>query len=395
MAMKNQKGRSKSKKKLPIFVIGLLAVTLVFAILLFFHIYSPITKRTSQSPIYEEIYVDSTGLNQKIWKINSTIYEVLYKNGIEDRNVHFSDVQPRNGNGLVWEFAKLSVKCPDLESAEDLEKVLKKRVSALGPSIALRKEKSDEKQIVGHIYAQEFLTHTIVFTYKNVVDPVPKQKRPKVAIIIDDLGYDPKIARSFLALDFPLSFSVLPQAPFTRRIVEAVNSKGAELILHLPMEPKNYPKLNPGPGSLLLSMDEAQIQKVLENDLRQIPGAKGVNNHMGSSFTENRDMMLIVLRALKHKDLYYIDSRTTGRTVGYQLARELGLKAGRRSVFLDNDRSPKAIAIQMEKLLSMARHSGTAIGIGHPHKETIEILKKYAAETMKEFEFVRVSALLG
>ena len=218
--------------------------------------------------------------------------------------------------------------------------------------------------------------------------------RSRVAIIIDDLGYDPDIASSFIHLDLPISLSVLPCAPYTDLIVREANENGCEIILHLPMEPKHYPSVNPGPGALFLSMEEQEILRILDKDLKDIPGARGVNNHMGSSFTENRDKMLVVLRELKKRNLFYLDSRTTSNTVGLKLAKNMGLPAAKRSVFLDNDLAPKAIRIQLERLLSMARHSGFAIGIGHPHKETLEVLTEYHSGIKAEFNIVNVSELV-
>jgi len=209
------------------------------------------------------------------------------------------------------------------------------------------------------------------------------------------LGYDPDIALSFIQLDLPLSLSVLPSAPFTDLIVRKARENGCELILHLPMEPKNYPSVNPGPGALFLSMGEQEIRQVVDQDLKDIPGARGVSNHMGSSFTENRDKMLIVLKELSNRNLFYIDSRTTSNSIGFKLAQSIGLPAAKRSVFLDNDLVPKAIRIQLERLLSMARHSGFAIGIGHPHKETLEILREYQSGMKAEFNMVHVSELVS
>jgi polysaccharide deacetylase 2 family uncharacterized protein YibQ len=159
------------------------------------------------------------------------------------------------------------------------------------------------------------------------------------------------------------------------------------------MEPKNYPALEPGPGALLLSMEEERILEVLEDDLKRVPGVHGVNNHMGSNFTEDRDKMRVVLTALKQKGLFYVDSRTTSGSVGYSLGREIGLPVAKRNVFLDNEVDYQAIAIQMERLLGIARHEGSAVGIGHPHPETIKVLKAYASAITEGFEMIRVSEL--
>ena len=166
-------------------------------------------------------------------------------------------------------------------------------------------------------------------------------------------------------------------------------------MLHLPMEPKNYPSLNPGPGALLTEMDETDIRRILEAHLSRIEGSRGVNHHMGSRFTERNDKMGIVLRELKKRNLYYIDSRTTKETVALEMAKEMGLPSGRRHVFLDNELSPKRIRFQVERLLGMARRSGTAIGIAHPHKETLKALKEYQHRLGNGVKMVPASELVG
>lgn len=236
--------------------------------------------------------------------------------------------------------------------------------------------------------------------YHVIRKPLPrggiqeKDLRPKVAIIIDDLGYDSDLAFSFLKLNLELSFSILPSAPFTDIIVREANKKGREIILHQPMEPKDYPSVDPGPGALFLSMNQRDIRQILDKNLREIKGAKGVNNHMGSSFTKSREKMLLVLQELKNRELFYVDSRTTMRTVGFEQARRIGLPAAERTLFLDNNQDPKAIRVQIERLLEIARNFGSAIGIGHPYNETFEILEKYQNRLKEEFDVVPVSELV-
>jgi polysaccharide deacetylase 2 family uncharacterized protein YibQ len=229
----------------------------------------------------------------------------------------------------------------------------------------------------------------------NANDRDPKRAKPRIAFIVDDLGYDPEIATAFLKLDLSLSLSVLPSAPFTELIAREVNKRDRELMVHLPMEPKGYPSVDPGPGALLIHMSEPEIQRILDQDLKQIPGARGVNNHMGSSFTENREKMGFILQELKRRNLFYVDSLTTCRTVGFKLAKEMGVPAGKRNVFLDNELSAESITAQMERLLNVARRSGRAIGILHPHEETLEVLKAYHSRMKAEFDVVSVSDLVS
>lgn len=104
--------------------------------------------------------------------------------------------------------------------------------------------------------------------------------------------------------------------------------------------------------------------------------------------------MTYVLRELKKRDLFYLDSRTTGKTVGFKLARKMGIPAAEKSVFLDDDPSKKAVRQQLDRLLGIARYSGTAIGIGHPHGATLDVLKEYASILKNDFQVVPVSELM-
>jgi polysaccharide deacetylase 2 family uncharacterized protein YibQ len=186
----------------------------------------------------------------------------------------------------------------------------------------------------------------------------------------------------------------LPSSVYAKDIAEKAREKGFEVILHLPMEPKNYPAVNPGPDALLTKMDEKEIRAIMGKDLKKVPGVSGVNNHMGSYFTEREDKMTYVLRELKKRGLFYLDSRTTSNSVGFRLAGNMGVPAAKKSVFLDNDLSSKAVKYQVERLIGMARYSGEAIGIGHPHEMTVDVLKDYAGILNKEFKVVPVSELV-
>jgi len=166
-------------------------------------------------------------------------------------------------------------------------------------------------------------------------------------------------------------------------------------MLHLPMEPRSYPRINPGDGVLLVSMEKDAILSVLAKDLEEIPFVDGVNNHMGSRFTENKEKMTVVLEELKGRGLYFIDSKTTRHSVAFDLAKQMELRAASRDVFLDNDLSEAALKIQMDRLLALARSKGHAICIGHPHKETLWFLKRLQLRLRHAVEVVPVSSLLS
>ncbi len=166
-------------------------------------------------------------------------------------------------------------------------------------------------------------------------------------------------------------------------------------MLHLPMEPRSYPRINPGDGVVLVSMENDTILKVLHRDLGEIPFVVGVNNHMGSRFTENKEKMVVVLEELKRRGLYFVDSRTSRSSVAFDLAKQMEIRAARRDIFLDNDLSEGALRLQMDRLLNLARNRGHAIGIGHPHRETLGFLTKLQLSLKEEAEVVPVSSLVS
>jgi polysaccharide deacetylase 2 family uncharacterized protein YibQ len=286
------------------------------------------------------------------------------------------------------------IKIPNKQSALQLENKIDGTLSRLKPGIKYILERISLSESVFKIFTLGLYSHKIKLVWENHTKP-DRDGLPKIALIMDDLGYDPHMVAPFIHLDLPLAFSILPLAPYSLSIANEVQNKGYELMLHLPMEPNNYPEVNPGPGALLTGMNERQIREILGDHLNRIPGIRGVNNHMGSYFSARKDKMNIVLRELKKRNLFYIDSRTTPRTVAHKLAKKMGLSVASRSVFLDNSPNRKAIRFQMERLLGLARHSGTAIGIGHPHKETLTILNGYLKKFKSEVQVVPVSELVG
>jgi len=198
---------------------------------------------------------------------------------------------------------------------------------------------------------------------------------PSVAIIIDDLGIDTGIVERLLALDIPVAFSILPHQKYSRSIALNARKMGQVVMLHLPMEPRSESK-DPGMGALFTSFENFLIIKRIEEDLTWTPGLEGVNNHMGSRFTESESKMRVVMKQIKKRGLFFIDSRTTADTVAYKTALSMGVPSARRSVFLDNDREVEKISSQIMKLARKALDSGSAIGIGHPYRETVEAMEK-------------------
>ncbi len=198
--------------------------------------------------------------------------------------------------------------------------------------------------------------------------------QPALTIIIDDMGN--RRAEDLRALELPgaVVSAILPQTPFARSLAWLARELGKEVILHLPLEPDTGKPL--GPGGLTMAMARPTFEQVLAEDLASVPFLSGVSNHMGSRMTRQPERMGWLMAALGRRGgLLFVDSRTTEATVAAASARAAGLVVAERDVFLDNVLEPGPIRARFEELVALARRRGTALGIGHPHPETLEVLE--------------------
>ena len=224
---------------------------------------------------------------------------------------------------------------------------------------------------------------------------IPAHPKARVAIVIDDMGPDLGKLKELFDAGGPITIAIMPNQRHSAETAKEAAKKGWDVILHLPMEPKDLAENDPGDDALLTGMDRAEIEAVLRRDLSSVPNAIGVNNHMGSRFTEDEEKMRLVLEILKKKGVFFLDSKTSPDSVAGRLAREIGLPSAERSVFLDNTRDVEYVKGQIRELVGIASKKGTAIGIGHPYPETIEALR----QTLPSFrssgvKIVRLSELV-
>ncbi|MBZ0114215.1 MAG: divergent polysaccharide deacetylase family protein [Thermoanaerobaculia bacterium] len=214
-----------------------------------------------------------------------------------------------------------------------------------------------------------------------------------LAIVIDDLGRSLEDIDRLESLGIPLSYAVLPFESRTEQVVQRLGDSNREILCHLPMEAVHGN--NPGPGALVLGMSPRQLAKATRAAVDRIPGAVGVNNHMGSGLTSDRDSMEAILQVLRDEELFFLDSRTSPDTVAFDIARSLNIPTAERQVFLDTDPSVEAIRLQFDRLREIAGQKGAAIAIGHPYPSTLEVLAEEVAKSQAlGFDFVPVSFLL-
>ncbi|MGA2982945.1 MAG: divergent polysaccharide deacetylase family protein [Terriglobia bacterium] len=202
----------------------------------------------------------------------------------------------------------------------------------------------------------------------------------RAAIVIDDMGHDLEAAHKLLALGYPLTFSVLPHVRYTQITAQEVHRSGHEVMLHLPMEPEPGAHVSPGEGAILVGMNAAEVQRVVQNDLASVPFVAGVNNHMGSRATKDAALMADVMEILADHRLYFIDSRTTAASMALEAARRQRLPAFYRAVFLDNTETVPSTLGQLREFRQTVEREGVALAIGHPHATTIAALAKFLPE---------------
>ena len=226
-------------------------------------------------------------------------------------------------------------------------------------------------------------THIILVNRQIPPQPVrsgeekkPKDQKPKIAFIIDDIGNRPGVSRELKKLNIPIAAAILPDTPFAAEEAEYLRKSGLEAMIHLPMLPKNshnygapkYPVIQP-------SSPEDEIREIVQRAKKLVPHARGVNNHEGSLVTSQSETMLRILKIIKTEGLYFVDSRTSVDTVAFDIAKKLKIKTAARDVFLDSIKSYAFSREQIQRLVQIALKKGKGIAIGHPLESTIKAIK--------------------
>jgi len=230
---------------------------------------------------------------------------------------------------------------------------------------------------------------------RYAVAPAALDGLPMIAIVLDDLGLNRPAAWRAVDLPGPLTLSLMTYADGLDRLASAARARGHELLLHVPMEPRDS-AFDAGPKVLRAGQSAAELQRRLDWDLGRFQGFVGINNHMGSKFTASAAGVALVMRELKARGLLFLDSLTSARSVGWLAADQAGVPYARRDVFLDNVwKDPNAIQRQLARLESIARRQGYAVGIGHPHPLTLDALARWLPEARRRgFALVPISAIV-
>ena len=218
---------------------------------------------------------------------------------------------------------------------------------------------------------------------------------PRIAIIIDDLGYELEAGQRAIQLPGPVSFAVLPGAPRARTLALEAHEYGKEVLLHLPLQAKPNDSVQE-PMSINLDMNRGEFRDTFELALSSVPYAIGVNSHRGSLLTRHPGHMQWLMEEIRARDnLFFIDSYTTHESVALQIAAEAGVNARKRDIFLDPDRKPETVAREFERMKRLATQRGSVVAIGHPYSATLDLLERELPNLAAEgYELVTISELL-
>lgn len=191
-----------------------------------------------------------------------------------------------------------------------------------------------------------------------------------LSLIIDDLGQNLPRDRRALALPGPVTLAVMPDTPHAAEFAREAHKAGKTVMIHMPMDPAG------GPFAWRPDLPQAELQARLEAAIKAVPYAAGLNNHEGSRMTSQPDAMGWLMAALQAHHLFFVDSRTSPKTVAAAKAQVQGVPSVSRDVFLDDVRTPEAIAQQLQTAIDMARKHGSVVLIGHPYPQTLDLLEK-------------------
>jgi hypothetical protein len=259
--------------------------------------------------------------------------------------------------------------------------LFKNEIKKAGFKIKLSKGNNYYQQ---DLYLKSYPVYSLIFEFK-----------PKIAIVIDDWGYNLDGVDFLENINIPLNIAILPNLNYTEKIDRIAWENGHEVLLHLPLEPelkeeahKHMEKI-----TILSSMKKEEIESILDKFISQLKEIKGVNNHMGSLISKNEKIMRIILKKLKKKNLYYLDSLVVKRPVSEEIAGEIKLKYFKRDVFLDNIIEEKAVMKQLNLAEKIAKNKGYVIAICHAKKKTFKILRDLLPQLKSKFQFVKLSEI--
>jgi uncharacterized protein len=209
--------------------------------------------------------------------------------------------------------------------------------------------------------------YVVELFYEKTLISAPKRKQ--LGIIVDDFGnYSGQLLQDFVRTNPSVTFAIMPNTKYGKEALTDAKANGHECIIHIPMEPLDYPQSNPGTNAIYVQLSQKEIEKRMEDYIHQLPGCVGANNHMGSFASSDVTAMQAVMRVLRRNNLYFVDSRTTSESVAFNMAQKGLVPAYRRDLFIDEPNlSEDNLRKQLALLQNLRSSQDYAIVIMHCH----------------------------
>ena len=266
-------------------------------------------------------------------------------------------------------------------------------VKKAGANVISVKEDNDGTYILMEIYDPQTKKTFFIKIINDLKSAYPEIT--KLAIIIDDFGYfSGELLDEFLALDKNITFSILPGSPYSKEVETKAIASGHECLIHIPMEPQGYPNVNPGENAILMKMTEKEIKRRVESFVQELPHCIGANNHMGSIVTQYKNKITPVLEVIQKHNLFFVDSKTTNKTIAYRTAKNMNIPAGLNDIFLDTGKKNNIIDQKYRQIIRLAKYNRQIIAISHCHKEQLEKLKKLLSMLPDNIKLVPISEIV-
>lgn len=407
--MKKKPNRTRRKKKgagndnrrlwVPLGAILVLLICAV-SILLYFEVHrEKVQEWLHPGPEGTRKELTASELERRSRRIDAAIEDLLTRHGVGPERIRTASDAGSVGKGS-FVFKRIAVHLTGKASASDLIRELGAFMETVPRgSMLVRKEISgkEERTTLRIRIGTRVVREVVLTPSEDILEGAPfAEKRIRVAIIIDDIGESLQAVTATLSMGVPFTYSILPGLTHSADAARLIHDGQREVMLHLPMEPVNHGQENPSGSLLTVQMGPEEIRSRVDEVLKQIPYLSGVNNHMGSRFTQDRERMAVVLTEIKKNGLFFIDSLTISDSVAFDEAQRLGLIAGKRDIFLDHVDREQSVEIQIQRLIDLARSRGSAIAICHPRRTTIETLRKNVGRFRSQgVEIVPVSELIG
>ncbi|MEI8217688.1 MAG: divergent polysaccharide deacetylase family protein [Elusimicrobiota bacterium] len=324
------------------------------------------------------------------WKFDATLTDTMVAGGIKNSDIVSRVQDEKKSARASWTFYSKEIL---LSPSVDLKKLISACESA-----------AKKRRMVVRVSGGAPGKTTVDFTYRNILlsrvifmpaSASSASAHKRFAMVIDDIGYTRDLS-AFTDLGIPITFAVMPYELYSRRIAQDLTQKKMPYILHLPMEPEAYPKIDPGKAAVMTAMNAEEIKHKFLSDLATVPGVVGVSNHMGSRFSANAEKMRILLSLVKAQKLFYFDSYTTPHSVAGSVARELHLASATNQLFVDEKDDAVYMQRQFDDILKKFQKLDRFIAIGHIQKKNLPAVLKHYIPLFKAqgIEFVYLPALI-